>query len=127
MIFLDSDVAIDILRGVDGAERWLRDQPDEIVGVSGFVAMELIQGCRDLSEQNAVSGFLNRFNMLWPDRTTCEAAFNLFTSHRLSNGLGMLDALIAAHAIAINKSLYTFNRKHYSCISELSTQEPYSR
>lgn len=50
MLLLDTDVMIDVLRGYDPALEWLRSLADEMIGLPGFVAMELLQGCRNRQE-----------------------------------------------------------------------------
>ena len=52
MILLDSDIMIDLLRQFLPAIDWLDSLPDEEeLILSGFVVMELIQGCRNKTEQ----------------------------------------------------------------------------
>ena len=48
MILLDTDILIDVQRGVAPAVEWFR-QLDELPAVPGFVVMELIQGANNLS------------------------------------------------------------------------------
>ena len=51
MILLDTDVMIDLLRQYPPAVEWLDSLGSEEIILPGFVAMELIQGCRDKAEQ----------------------------------------------------------------------------
>ncbi|MDZ7261595.1 MAG: hypothetical protein ONB05_05755 [candidate division KSB1 bacterium] len=55
MILLDSDVMIDLLRQYPPAMKWFNslDDEEEIV-LSGYVVMELIQGCRNKTEQEKI-------------------------------------------------------------------------
>jgi hypothetical protein len=55
MILLDSDVLIDLLRKYPPAVGWFDalHEEEELV-VSGYVIMELIQGCRNKAEQDRV-------------------------------------------------------------------------
>ncbi len=51
MILLDSDVLIDLLRKYPPAMAWFDALgEDEELAVSGYVVMELIQGCRNKAE-----------------------------------------------------------------------------
>jgi predicted nucleic acid-binding protein len=51
MILLDSDVLIDLLRKYPPAAAWFNAlHGDEELMVSGYVVMELIQGCRNKAE-----------------------------------------------------------------------------
>ena len=47
MLLLDTDVMIDVLRGHPPAVAWLGTVRTEVIALPGYVAMELIQGCRD--------------------------------------------------------------------------------
>ena len=55
MILLDSDVLIDLLRQYPPTIQWFDTlREDEELAVSGYVVMELIQGCRNRVEQARV-------------------------------------------------------------------------
>jgi hypothetical protein len=62
-----------------------------------------------------------------PTEADCARALSEFTVYHLSHGLGLLDALIAASAVGLSVTLYTFNDKHYRMIPGLITAQPYSR
>jgi predicted nucleic acid-binding protein len=123
-MLLDSDVMVDFLRGYAPAVAWLTGYSQPI-GMPGLVAMELLQGCRDLAEQQRVERELNRFSLSWPTRGDCERAFRDFAAFRLAGGLGLLDSLIAQTAIGLNEPLATFNVKHYGTVTALRTVQPY--
>jgi len=61
MIFLDTDIMIDVLRGFDPAVIWLKGMQDQEIGLPGLVAMELIQGCQHVREQKQLEKYLSRF------------------------------------------------------------------
>lgn len=50
MVFADTDVMVDVLRGFTPALEWLASLGEEQVVISGFVAAELLQGCENLRE-----------------------------------------------------------------------------
>ncbi|MFO7314351.1 type II toxin-antitoxin system VapC family toxin [Rhodothermus marinus] len=128
MILLDSDVMIDLLRGYPPAVSWFEtlDEEEEIA-LPGFVAMELIQGCRSKKEQRQLQRSLIPFGVVWPLPEDCDRALELFMQYHLSHGVGMLDVLIAQTALALEVPLYTFNQKHYQFLSALQTVQPYPR
>ena len=66
MILLDTDVMIDILRRHQPALLWLDSLDSEVTGLSGLVAMELLQGCRNRLEQQHVERILQRYVLYWP-------------------------------------------------------------
>jgi predicted nucleic acid-binding protein len=123
-MLLDTDVMVDFLRGYAPAVIWLTNLKSP-VAVSGLVAMELLQGCRDHSEQQQLERELSRFALYWPSLADCQRAYRDFALYRLSNGLGLLDSLIGHTAVGLNEPLVTFNVKHYAAISGLPTVQPY--
>lgn len=106
MILLDTDVMVDILRGYEPAKEWLKSAQE--IGVPGLVAMELIQGCQNAREQRQLEKALSDYQLFWPDEGDCNRALVSFSSHRLSDNIGLLDALIAETAIGANAELATF-------------------
>jgi len=125
MILLDSDVMIDILREYPPAVAWLESLGDETLGLPGYVAMELIQGCANRGEQARVEKALEPYVIEWPTPETCNQALGVFAQFHLSHKLGLLDALIGQMAIALNTPLHTFNEKHYVLIPGLRIIQPY--
>lgn len=127
MILLDTDVMIDYLRGFEPAKKWLESAREQELGLPGLVAMELLQGCQNLREQNLVEKSLSEFPIYWAEPEYCELALKSFAAYRLSRQIGLLDALIAATAVGVSAELATFNKKHYGAIKELKTIQPYKR
>jgi predicted nucleic acid-binding protein len=123
-MFLDTDVIVDFLRGHAPAVTWLTGLPPPI-GLPGLVAMEMIQGCRNLAEQQRVEVELQRFTWFWPTAADCQRAYQDFVDYYLSHHLGLLDALIAHTAVGQHQPLATFNVKHYGVITGLQTIQPY--
>jgi hypothetical protein len=89
--------------------------------------MELLQGCRDREEEQQVEAILRPYKLYWPTPEDCARAFDDFSSHHLSHGLGILDALIAETAAGRAAQLATFNRKHYGVVDGLQMIQPYAR
>jgi predicted nucleic acid-binding protein len=50
MILLDSDIMIDFLRKYPPGISWLSSLGEEEIALPGYVAMELMQGCRNKLE-----------------------------------------------------------------------------
>lgn len=128
MILLDSDVLIDLLRQYSPAVAWFDAlQEDEELAVSGYVVMELIQGCRNKPEQDRVQRELAPYGVVWLSQTDCDRALELFAAYRLSHNAGLLDVLIGQTAVAMGTPLYTFNQRHYEFIPGMQTVQPYSK
>ena len=123
-MLLDTDVMVDFLRGYGPAVTWLTNLAVP-VSIPGLVAMELLQGCRNLTEQQRVERELARFTLHWPVLSDCQRAYRDFAAFHLSDGLGLLDSLIGHTAIGLNEQLATFNVKHYGPLSGLNTVQPY--
>ena len=86
MLLLDTDVMIDVLRGHPPAVAWLGTVHTEVIALPGYVAMELIQGCRDHQEQRDLLRELRRYKMVWPQPEACDRALDLYTGFHLSHG-----------------------------------------
>jgi hypothetical protein len=127
MVLLDTDVAVDVLRGYEPAIDWLLSRGDEAVTLPGFVAMELLQGCQNKRDQRTVRKEIKAYNITWPSSEACDQGLAFFAEYRLSDGLGLLDALIASLAVELNAPLHTFNEKHYQPILEVEAVRPYER
>lgn len=127
MLLLDTDIVIDILRGHPPAVAWLGTVSTEVIALPGYVAMELIQGCRDQQEQRDLLKELRRYTILWPQPDACDRALDLYTCFHLSHSLGLLDTLIGQLALELDLPLHTFNEKHYRAILGLKLVQPYKR
>jgi len=128
MILLDSDVLIDLLRQYHPAIEWFEAlDEDEELAVSGYVVMELIQGCRNKTEQKQVQRALAAYGVVWPSPSECDQALDVFAAYRLSHNAGLLDMLIGQTAVAMGVPLHTFNQKHYSFIPGVRTIQPYPK
>jgi predicted nucleic acid-binding protein len=127
MALVDTDIMIDVLRQFPAALAWLAALGDETIVVPGFVAMELLQGCRNREEQDKVERTLGRCRVVWPTAASCDTALTAFAQFHLSHSLGVINALIGQTAIELDIPLYTFNQKHYTMIPGLTTVQPYSR
>lgn len=126
MVFLDTDVLVDCLRGTASAKAWLTRSEADSFQVPGIVAMELLMGCRNQSDLQRTQKFLSSFSIIWPEATDFSQAYALLVTHRLTSGLSIPDCLIAAMALARSARLYTFNRKHFQVVPGLDIEEPYA-
>ncbi|MCI2430608.1 type II toxin-antitoxin system VapC family toxin [Candidatus Acetothermia bacterium] len=127
MILLDTDVMIDLLRQYPPAVAWLESLMEEEMFLPGFVVMELIQGCRNKSEQKKLERALSAYAIAWPTPEICAEALFVFSRYYLKHRLGILDALIGQMAVSLGVPLCTFNQKHYAVIPNLKTLQPYEK
>jgi predicted nucleic acid-binding protein len=122
---IDTDVLIDIQRGLGAAADWFATDPD--VGIPGFVVMELVQDARNSDEVRKALALVDGLQVVWPSEAECQTALEEFSTLHLSHGLGLLDALIAATAVGHGGVLNTFNERHYRMFPGLTTVRPYRR
>jgi predicted nucleic acid-binding protein len=126
MDLVDTDVLIDIQRGHPPALAWFAGLT-ELPAVPGFVVMELVQDARNAREVRKALRLVAPLRIVWPSEADCARALSDFTAYHLSHGLGLLDALIAACAVGLSATLYTFNVKHYQPVPGLVVAQPYTR
>lgn len=116
----DTDVLIDAGRGVEAAidalERAASNGP---CAISVVTQMELIVGCRDKRELAALDDFLRRFVVIPLHPDVSEEALSLLRTFRLSHGLLIPDALIAATAVVKEMPLISKNQRDYRFIDHL--------
>lgn len=120
IIVVDTDVLIDAGRGIDKSVNCLsRLERQGPVSISAVTQMELIIGCRNKDELRSLDVFLDRFQIIGLDGQMTDMTIELLKRYRLSHGLLIADALIAATAIIHDASLVSKNQRDYRFIDEL--------
>src|SRR5436305_6492899 len=104
MKLLDTDVCIDLLRKQPDAIAWFATLT-ETPGIPGFVALELILGCRDNAEMKRVRAFTAKFSVVWPTESDLDTALTVYAPLKLAHGIGGMDALIAATVVGRDDTL----------------------
>ena len=120
-LLVDTDILIDVARGLDEAVAHLQAwEAEREIGISAITYMELLVGCRNKREQRAVERFVERFEVIPVSVLITEQAIELLRRYRLSHGLLIADALIAATAITKGIPLVSKNQRDYWFIDELT-------
>ncbi len=123
-MLIDSDILIDCARGEAKAiafvEKSIRDGSAKVSAVS---QMEMIVGCRNKRELNALGGFLARFNLVHLSTSISVKAVELLSRYRSSHGLMIPDAMIAATALLESEPLVTRNRRHFEFVKDLKMMD----
>ncbi len=119
-VIVDTDILIDVGRGDEMAIAYLESlEKGKVLAVSAVTYMELIVGCKNKREQQAVKRFMKRFEVIALTEAITEKAVEMLLEYRLSHGLLIADALIAATAIERNVPLVSKNQRDYRFIDEL--------
>jgi hypothetical protein len=126
MYLLDTDILIDIERGLAPAVAWFSNL-QQLPALPGFVVMELIQGSANAVQMQRILRLVDPLPVVWPAPADCERALVNFRTYHLSHNLGLLDSLIAACATGLSATLCTFNMKHYQIVPGLVIMKPYIR
>lgn len=123
-IITDTDILIDVARGVREAVDFLDQiKSQQIVAISPVTEIELITGCRNKNELKNLDLFLGDFERIKLNEDISDKAVNLIRAFRLSHGLLIADALIAATAITHKMEFATKNYKHFRFIPELNLRK----
>ena len=122
----DTDILVDTLRGFSIGLDYVEEAEQQgALYISITTEMELIVGCQNRRELHRLERFLRRFTSLSMTAVIAARAVTLLRQHRLSHGLSITDALIAATALAYNETLYTKNVRHFQMIPGLTVVRPY--
>jgi len=121
LVLVDTDILIDAGRNDSAAIQYLDNAQEQYtLAVSAVTQMELIVGCRNKAELRVLDKFLERFRIITINEVVTEHAIELLRKYRLSHGLLIADALIAATAMASNDLFVTKNQRDYQFISGLN-------
>ena len=120
IVIVDTDILIDSGRGIREAVSFL-DQVEQhfTMAISIITQMELIVGCRNKNELQALDHFLLRFELIKINENISDIAGDLLRRYRLSHGLLIADALIASTVIASTRLFITKNQRDYQFIEGL--------
>lgn len=124
-IICDTDVLIDYFDVTQQRHQETKLILEENIGlshilISSITKMELILGATNKADLNTISKKLTRFGVLLINEAINLRAIDLVQSYRLSHGLALADAMIAATAIQTELELFTYNTKDFRFISKLT-------
>lgn len=120
-VLVDTDVLIDVLRSIDTTIAILQAaQASSTLCISAVTQMELIVGCRNARELEGLERFLQSFEMISITEVISKQAVQTLRQYRLSHGLLIPDALIAATALVTEYALLTKNQSDYRFIQNLN-------
>jgi predicted nucleic acid-binding protein len=118
---IDTDILIDAGRDVQHALDTLDTyEAQGTLVISVVTQLELIVGCENKRELNKLEKFLRRFEVKPLGAHSSQIAVDLLRQYRLSHGLLIPDALVAATAIALGLPLLTKNQRDFRFIRSLT-------
>lgn len=123
-VLVDTDILIDAGRGEQRAVDCLQKLSEQGgLAVSVVTQMELIVGCRNKSELRIVERFLDRFEIIPLNASISDVAVQLLRHYRLSHGLLIADAFIAATASWLHRPLMSKNWRDFRFVEEIELME----
>jgi predicted nucleic acid-binding protein len=121
---LDTNVLIELIRSDPKDTKIIFEKAGSQLYLPFIAAGELVQGARNKRELKQILSLIDTFQLDWGSITSTQRAFRLLTSHTLSNGMDLLDALIAAIALEHDYTLVTLNHKHFTQVGGLRVIAP---
>ena len=85
--------------------------------------MELLQGTKNKTESLIMIKKLEAYNIIHFNETTSKLAIEFIENFRLSHGLLIPDAIIAATAITYRLKLFTYNLKDFKFIKGIQLHD----
>jgi predicted nucleic acid-binding protein len=123
LLIVDTDILIDAGRSVQEAIDFLQQNEQRAtLAASAITQMELLVGARNKRELRVIERFVARFVVMKVNEVVSDKAVDLLRQYRLSHGLAIADAVIAATAIVADEPFVTKNRRDYQFIPELKLQ-----
>ena len=119
-ILVDTDILIDVGRSVEVALLKLEMLAPANLAVSVITQMELMIGCRNRRELQILEQFVRKFEIIQLNEVISNRVIELLYTYRLSHGLLIADALIAATAIVNHAPLLSKNQRDYRFIQDLN-------
>ena len=120
MVLRDTNIFISAFNGRQEAI----DQLDEIgleqIALSAITVMELLQGMGNKNELAQMKKRIKFYDVVQIDSAISVRAIELIESYRLSHGLQIPDAIIAATSIVYRIPLHTYNLKDFDFIPEVA-------
>jgi predicted nucleic acid-binding protein len=121
---IDTDILIDVARGNDNAARFLvKAKEKNELAISSVTEMELLIGCRNKRELDHLDTFLSDYKRIIIDERITDEALSLLRQFRLSHGLLIADALIAATAKIKGIEFVSKNNRHFRFIQGLNLRQ----
>jgi predicted nucleic acid-binding protein len=124
LILCDTNIFISWFTGNEKTIAALQEIGLENILIPSVTTLELIQGIRNKQELVQFRKKLKNYNIIHFNEKTSQIAIQLMEAFKLSKGLLIPDAIIAATALAYNFQLFTYNLKDFNFIPDLRLFRP---
>ncbi len=121
LALVDTDILIDFAGHVqDASDVLIHLEQRSTLAVSAITELELLVGCRNKTETQNTDRLLERFQIVPLNEQISNVATSLIRKYRLSHGLLLADALIAATALDLDCEFVTKNQRDYRFVENLN-------
>ena len=117
---IDTDVAVDYLRGLPQAAQCLEKliQQDNC-HLSVITVAELYAGVKEGREKTLLENFIHVFHIIALDESIAQLGGLYRRDYGKKQGVGLADALIAATSEQHHARLVTLNKKHFPMLKNI--------
>jgi predicted nucleic acid-binding protein len=117
---IDTDVIIDLLRGIPEAINFMENvMTHSECFISPITIAELYGGVREGKERGILDRFITEFQITAFDQKIAQKGGLYRRDFGKSHNVGLADALIAASADSYGLTLATLNKKHYPMLKTI--------
>ena len=109
--FVDTNILIEIYRGIPSAKSWYSSQPD--LGLSSVTWLELFEGAGSKVVQNRCLEIVAALEIVFVTETDQRWAMAQMLTYRFSYGLKLKGCLIASVCHRLQVPIYTQNVKDF--------------
>jgi len=120
IIFVDTNIVIDYIKNRDNEELVTYVDSFDTVYINDVVIMELYQGARDKKELNYIKKKIMKFEVLKMNHEIISLAKEILDRYTLSHNTKIMDALIASTVIMYNIDLFTWNKKDFKYLEQIT-------
>ncbi|MGZ3755207.1 MAG: PIN domain-containing protein [Mucilaginibacter sp.] len=124
IVICDTDVLIDYFDSNQSRHIETRLIIEQKIGlenilISSITKMELLSGANNKEDLQTIQKKLKRFSVILINPSINLKAIDLILLHKLSHGLALADAMIAATSIETKIKLFTYNVRDFKFIDKV--------
>lgn len=109
--FTDTNILIELYRNLPAANTWIAAQRD--LAISSITWLEFMEGARGKAGQARCQQIITPFEIVLLTPADQQWAMDQLLRHRLSQGVGFKDCLIASVCARLQVPIYTQNVKDF--------------